>query len=176
MTVVWWYLRLYCPSLVAWKYIGRFLGKKFFVFWFLVLGSKQNKKLPYIHTFYHNSRIFMAGFQWNHFSSQKKADFYFNFSEIRRIVSTWRPNISSSPSSVLLWRLLRFRASPPSQPQTALETLLLYTSSVHDIYRHHLTNTEDIGSILSLYVSVRPLWKKYWKLTESYPTCVTGLL
>lgn len=59
MTVVWWYLRLYCPSLVAWKYIGRFLGKSFLYFGFWFLGANKIKNY---HTYIPFTTI--RGFLW----------------------------------------------------------------------------------------------------------------
>lgn len=168
MTVVWWSLRLYCPSLVAWIYIyiylyilAGFLGK---VFCILIFGSKQNKELPgntYIHTLYHFSRIFMAGFQWNHFSSQRKKIFYLNFSEIRRIVSTWRANTHST------------------QAHSFLDDLSVFAHHHHHSYHHHKLpsrpfftrppsttytgiiwpTSKTSAPILSPYLALRPLWR-----------------
>lgn len=159
MTVVWWSLRL-CPSLVAWIYIGRFLGKSFFVFWSLGANKIKNYHTYIPYPFYHNSRIFMAGFQWNHYSSQRKKIFSPNFSEIRRIISTWsdgqtyrttQAQSSSYDSPVFAHH---HHHKLPSRPS-------FHVPSLHDIYWHHLTNIEDTGPILFLYVAIHPFWRNF---------------
>lgn len=174
MTVVWWSLRL-CPSLVAWIYIGRFLGKSFFCI--LVFGSKQNKELPYIHTisFLPQFEDFHGWIPVKSLFLPKKEDFLpeFFWDTKNYFYLVWRANISNDPNSVLLLRLPRFRASP--SPQTALETFIprpfppRHILASFDQHRRHWPNL----------VSIRcnpPLLKEFWKLTESYHTCVTGLL
>lgn len=163
-------LRLYCPSLVAWIHIGRFLGEKFLVFW--SLGANKIKNYHTYHTFYHTSRIFMAGFQWNRFSSQRKDIFHLNFSELRRIISTGREKQKHPATPVQ-----SFVDGPPPFSRITNTTNYPRDPSLHVLTPRPPSTAyvgiswpriEDTDPILSLYVAIRAPWRTF----ETLRNCV----
>lgn len=159
ITVVWQSLRLYCSSLAAWIYIDRFLGEKFFVFWFLVFGSKQNKELP--HTYLLTT---FRGFSWLAsseitFPPPRKKIFHLDFSEIRRINFYLTGKHIQQPKFSLSLTALPFsRITTTNCPRDPSFHVLppRHTSTSFDQHRRHRPNLAPIRCSL-------PSLKNFWK-------------